>query len=432
MPKEKFVIEGLSGKRELAGAIDVRGSKNAALPMMASAMLFSDGLNLENVPMIEDVFRMSELLSALGVLVKVKKSSVSIEARGIKETDLNEGLSKRMRASIFLIGPILARSGQVSFPHPGGCVIGGRPIDIFLENFQKMGASLEEKNGHYILKTKSKKLKGTEIFFPIQSVSATETFMMAAVLAEGKTILKNVSLEPEIVASGEFLNSCGAKIKGLGTMTLEIEGDGLLKSDSRKFKVIPDRLETGGFLILGALSAKRLLIKNCNPAHIEILIETLRKAGVNIKTSKSTIEIIEEKSASSFESVNIKTHEYPGFPTDLQAPISVFLTQTKGESVVFETIFESRLNYTEDLVKMGADITMWDPHRVMIKGPTKLKGRELEGPDIRAGLAFLIAAIVARGHSVINNIYYIDRGYERIEERLQKIGVNIKRVKSEI
>jgi len=426
--KDKFVIEGLSGEKTLEGEIDVKGSKNAALPLMASAVLFDNPIILENVPEIEDVVCMSELLKSLGISTDFEKDEMKIDATAINDSNMDRDVSRKIRASIFLVGPILARLGKVSFPHPGGCVIGNRPIDLFLEGFEKMGAEIKEEEERYFIEAPNKKLKGAEIFFRVQSVSATATFMMTAVLAEGKTILKNIAMEPEVLALGEFLKSRGAKISGLGTSTLEIEGGELLSGNGEKIRVIPDRLEAGCFLVLGALAAKNLKIKNCNPDHLEILVELLKKSGVEIEVGHDFLSVTNSNPSKVFSGFDIKTHEYPGFPTDLQAPITVFLTQTEGESHVFETIFESRLNYTEDLVKMGADIVMWDPHRVMVKGPTPLRGKDLEGPDIRAGLAFLIAAVIASKSSIINNVYYIDRGYEKIEERLQKIGVNIERV----
>ena len=337
-----------------------------------------------------------------------------------------------MRGSIALTGPLLARYGKVSFPHPGGCVIGERPIDIYLNAFEKMGAKVTEKNGMYVISVgKSKKLKGTEIFFPKISHVATETIMLAAVLAKGKTVLKNCALEPEIKDIADFLNSCGAKIKGAGTSTIEITGTSLLKAGKKVYKTLPDRIEAGSFLILGALASDDLEITNCNPEHIEALINILKESGVPIEEKRNSVTIkgngkIKNKD---FKCIDIKTHEYPGFPTDLQSPMAIYLTQVNGSSLLFETIFEGRLNYTNDLVEMGADITMWDPHRVMIKGPKQLKGKELVGPDLRAEFAFFMAAIVATGESVINNVRYIDRGYERIEERLGGIGVDIIRIK---
>ncbi len=274
-------------------------------------------------------------------------------------------------------------------------------------------------------------MQGTELFFRVQSPTATETFIMAGVLAEGTTVLKNCALEPEIKNLADFLISCGADIKGAGTTTIEIKGGSLLRSEGSPHRVIPDRLEAGSFLILGALCAETLEIADCEPSHLESITELLKLSGVPIKVGKNNITVASNGKIknSTFRSVNVKTHEYPGFPTDFQAPMSVFLTQVTGEALIFETIFEGRLSYAEDLVRMGADVKIWDAHRMAVKGPTPLKGRELEAPDIRAGLAYLIAAAVAKGESVINNVYYIDRGYEAIEKRLRPLGLEIERMR---
>lgn len=431
MTKDFFLIKGLAGKKKLKGEIKVNGAKNAVLPAIASSVLFKDEVRFQNVPNINDVGMMLELISDLGgETERTSRSSLAINAAEMKKTEMDRTLSKRMRASIILSGPILSRFGKVAFPHPGGCVIGERPIDMFLEGFKKMGASAKEEDEKYILEAKGGKLKGAEIFFKIQTVTGTETFLMAAILAEGKTILKNCAMEPEIASLADFLVECGAKIKGAGTPVIEVEGGGFLEAKGISYKTIPDRIEAGSFLILGALAADELLISNCNPEHLESLVETMRGCGVKIEAGKTFLKITGNGKAknSSFRSTNVKTHEYPGFPTDIQAPMAVFLTQVSGESAIFETIFENRLNYTQDLVKMGADIKLWDSLRATIKGPSDLRGKELDGPDIRAGLAYVIAAIIAKGDSVINNIHYIDRGYEKIEERLRKIGVEIERV----
>lgn len=432
MKKDKFIIQGLGGQRKLSGEVFVNGAKNATLPIMAGSVLFEDGFLMTNVPEIEDLDRMKEIFVGLGIQVNKKgEGEYLIDTTGLNKTEIDEESSKRLRASIIFTGPLLARFGELTFPHPGGCVIGGRPIDLFLEGFEKMGAVMQIKNNKYLFSTSGKKLRGTNLFFKVPSVTATETFIMAGVLAEGKTILKNIALEPEIISLIEFLNSCGAQIKGAGTTTLEIEGGNLLKAEGKKYKVIPDRLEAGSFLILGALCATDLKICNCQPRHIEILIEFLKNSGVNIEVGNDYLKIInnQKKQNSDFKAFNLKTHEYPGFPTDLQAPMVVYLTQVAGESFVFETIFEGRLNYTDDLKMMGADIKMWDSHRATITGPIILKGKELDGPDIRTGFAFVIAGLVAKGESIINNVYYIDRGYEKVEERLQAIGAEIKRIR---
>ena len=430
MNKDKFIIQGLSGQKKLSGEVKISGAKNAVLPVMAASVLFEDSFLITNVPEIEDLNRMTEIFAGLGIKInKQSQGEYFIDPHGLNKFEIDEETSKRLRASVIFTGPLLARFGELIFPHPGGCVIGARPIDLFLDGFQKMGAKVQVRDDKYFVTAKDKKLQGANIFFKVQSVTATETFIMAGVLAEGETILKNVAMEPEIVSLVDFLNSCGANITGAGTPTIRIMGGNLLKSDGKVYQTIPDRIETGSFLILGALCAENLRVSNCEPKHLGILIELLKDSGVEIEVGQDYLNIINNKKQNSeFKSVSIKTHEYPGFPTDLQAPFVVYLTQVTGESLVFETIFEGRLNYTDNLKMMGADIKMWDAHRATIKGPNVLKGRELDGPDIRTGFAFVIAALIAKGESIINNVYYIDRGYENVEEKLRQLGVDIKRI----
>jgi len=430
MYKDKFLIRGLSGNRKIKGEVSISGAKNAVLKIMAASILFKDDLIIKNVPEVEDVYRMRELLEDLGAKIeKVGQKTLKINTGKIKKTKLNNEIAKRMRASIALTGPVLARFGEVHFPHPGGCVIGERPIGIFLNSFRGMGAKdKRDKKGIYHIKAPGGKLKGKEFFFNKQTVTGTETILMAAILAKGKTVLKNVALEPEVVSLANFLASCGANIKGIGTTTLEIKGGGLLKTKGVSYIVIPDRIEAGSYIILGALASDNLLIKNCEPKHMESLLSNLRFSGVKMKTTKNSVKII-DNSKSKFRAVEIRTHEYPGFVTDLQSIMAVFLTQTKGESIIFETIFENRLGFAKDLKKMGVKIKLWNPQKISIKGPSLLKGTRLKSPDLRAGLAFVMAGIIGKGDSIIENAYYIDRGYEKIEEKLTSIGVNIKRIK---
>ncbi len=431
--RDIFLIKGLAGRKTLSGTLPVQGAKNAALPAFAASLLFKDGMRLTNVPYIEDIRRSVELLEDLGVAVyRDSADSWTVGNVTLKTTDLNRELSKHMRASIVFTGPVLARYGQVSFPHPGGCVLGERPVDMFLSAFEKMGANVKVANGIYNISTHGKKLRGADIFLHVQSHTATETLMMAAILADGRTTIRNAAMEPEVANVADFLNSCGAKISGAGTPTVVVEGGSLLFSRRKAFHTIPDRIEAGSFLILAALAGENIAVTGCEPKHLDSLTNSLKMAGVPLKVNSHSISVRAAKSMKSgnadFHAVNIKTHEYPGFSTDLQAPFAVFLTQVTGESRVFETIFEGRLNYASDLVKMGADVHVWNSHEMTIKGPKLLKGRELDGPDIRAGLAYVLAAITARGRSVINNIHLIDRGYQRIEERLKAVGVDIERV----
>ena len=405
MKKSRFIVEGQGGRRTLRGTIAVKGAKNAALKALAASVLFDDSIVLQNLPDIEDVKRMQELLA--GGLPVLKKD-----------------IAERLRASIVLTGPVLARYGTVTFPFPGGCVLGERPIDLFLEGFRKLGATVDENGDLFVI---TGKLKGARIFFPSVSVTATETLLLAATIAEGETVLENAAMEPEIGALIRYLNKCGAHIQGADTPTLTIQGTGgkLLHSGGVPYVTPPDRIETGSFLILAALCGEEVKITNCEPRHVDALLVLLRRAGVNLEVGKDFITV--KQGPFLLKSVSVRTHEYPGFPTDLQAPMAVFLSQCEGEATILETIFDGRFRYTDDLIRMGADITVMNPHKIWIKGPSALSRKELESPDLRGGLAYIIAAAVAEGTSTIDNAYLIDRGYEHIESRLQKLGLNIKR-----
>ena len=418
---QKFIVEGLAGKKTLAGEIVVGGAKNAATKALAASILFEDELMYQNMPEIEDVARMRELLAI------AKQGNVLNPV-------MDKTISERMRSSIVMTGPLLARLGTVTFPFPGGCVLGERPIDLFLEGFKAMGASVEERDDLFIVTAGPStelgvnKLKGAHITFPFVSVTATETLMLAAVLAEGETILENAAMEPEIPHLAEFLNSCGAHIEGAGSSLITITGGGLLKAEGKVFVTPPDRIEAGSFVILAALAGREVTIKHCEPAHMGALITVLKRAGVPLEVGSDYIKVSAgEVPNSAFKLVSVRTHEYPGFPTDLQAPMAVLLSQATGEGTILETIFDGRFRYADDLVRMGADITVMNPHKILIKGPHALSRKELESPDLRGGLAYIIAAAVATGTSTISNAYVIDRGYEHIEERLQKLGLNIKR-----
>ncbi len=416
---ERFVIKG--GKL-LQGEIKVKGAKNAALKILAASLLSNKNFTISNVPQIEDVFCLLDLMKNAGSDIdNISPSIYRVETKNIKNVHLKSGISQRLKGSILMAAPLLVRKGEVFLPRPGGCVIGQRPRDIFLDGFEAFGAKVREnKEGYHLT---AKKLKGTKFIFPLISVTATETMILTAVMAEGKTILKNSACEPEIVSLADFLNKAGARIKGVGTPTIEIEGVKSLNGVSTK--IIPDRIESGSFIILGAASHSPIKISGLEPNHLEVLWSFLKRVGVNLEIGKDYVKI---KPPFRLKSTNLKTHEYPGFPTDLQAPFTVLMTQSKGVSLIHETIFEGRLFYTDTLNQMGAKIIMADPHRVIIQGPTKLQGRYMISPDIRAGIALLIAALIAKGESIIENIYQIDRGYENIEGRLQELGADIKRI----
>lgn len=415
----KFIVNG--GKK-LSGTIEVKGAKNDALKSLAAALLTREPIILKNIPEIEDVSRMVELINDLGVSTEHKRSGeYLLVANRITSSKINSEISKKLRASVILTAPVLARTGKVIFPHPGGCVIGERPIDVFIDGFRALGGSINYDGDLYTIS--AKKLKGNKFVFHNVSVTGTETMIMAGVLAKGTTVLKNCACEPEIESLAIFLNNCGADIRGAGTHTITIRGVSSINGGT--YQIIPDRIEAGSFAILAAVLGRKVKIKNCNPEHLDSLINLLKKSGTDIGTTKNSIEI---GRSASLVSTSVKTREYPGFPTDLQAPLCVLLTQAEGQALVHDTIYEGRLSWTEELKRMGADVLNLDPHRIEIKGSTKLRGREVESPDIRAGMAYIIAALCAEGESIINNVYQIDRGYEKIEERLQKIGADIKRI----
>ena len=416
----KFVIEG---EKKLAGEIKVKGAKNAALKIIPAAILSKEKISISNLPKIEDIDKALQLLDDLGAVINRKGDRLEISTADISKLELNPEFANKFRASIMFVGPILARFGEVKFPHPGGCVIGagGRPIDLFLEGFKCLGAEIEISGNYYQLK--AKKLKGGNYFFPLISVTATEALMMTAVLAKGTTILKNCAMEPEIKALADYLNEQGAKIKGAGTPTITIEG--VEEISAGDFNIIPDRIETGSFAIMAAATKSSITITNCEPGHVQVLLSIFNTIGVPFEIGKDFLKI---KEAKKIKPYSIKTHEYPGFPTDLQPPYTVFMTQAAGSSLIHETIYDRRLLYVDNLMQMGADITMCDPHRVVVNGPTKLYGKKLTSPDLRAGIGILIAALIARGQTEIDNIYQIDRGYEDIDGRLRALGADIKRI----
>lgn len=420
---DTFVVEGLEGKKRLSGEIQIGGMKNAVLPLMAAAFVVEGETKLSNVPDIADVHSMARLLEGLGAFVSRSGDKASIRTSEANGTVLEPKLAKSLRASVLLLGSVLARNGKVTFAHPGGCVLGSRPIDVFIDGFQKLGATVHEDDAETYTLTAPNGLSGGEIFFRVMSVTGTEALMIAATRAKGIVTLKNCAMEPEVVAVAEFLKSCGARIEGAGTPTIVIHPSHL-EPPQESFRVIPDRIEAASFLILGALAAESLTLTHTEPADFEAVIETLRGMGASIAVSGTSVTV---SAPETLLPASVRTHEYPGFPTDAQAPMCVLLTQAEGESSILETVFDGRLNYTSELVRMGADIHVWNPHRAVIKGKTPLKARDIDGPDIRAGLAFILAATIAEGTSRIGNAHLIDRGYAGIEHKLRGVGVQIER-----
>jgi len=415
----KFIIQGNS---PLGGSFKVGGAKNNAQIMLPACLLSKQSMIIENLPLIDGVEKSLELLTDLGVTVTKTDSRVELNPANISKTELDAKLADKFRTSVMFVGPLLARLGEVRFPHPGGCVIGdsGRPIDLFLEGFAKMGAEIKIEEKFYHIK--AKKLKACDYFFGLISVTGTQSLMMTACLADGTTTLRNCAMEPEVQALAEYLNQQGAKIIGAGTPTIIIEG--VKELNGGLCKIIPDRLEAGSIALLAAAAKAEIQINNCEPNHLLSLLNTFDKIGVNYEKGDDYLIV---KKSENIRAKDIKTHEYPGFPTDLQSPYVVLMTQAQGTSLVQELIYDRRLIWTDMLSQMGANITTCDPHRIVIQGPSKLYGKRLISPDIRAGIALVIAGLIAEGTTEIDNIYQIDRGYEKIEERLRGLGANINR-----
>ena len=419
--EKKFII---NGQKPLNGTIKVKGAKNAALKVFPLALMTDEPIKIFNLPDIEDCHRAQEMLIALGHEAKDLGDGVmEIQRKSKTCVNLPAELVNKFRASIMFVGPLLATCGEVSFPHPGGCVIGAgtRPIDIFLDGFAKMGAKVEILENNYRLT--AKKLQGVNIFFSKVTVTGTESLMTTACLAQGETVLENCAMEPEIPALAEFLNIMGAKISGAGTPTIKIEG--AEKLFGGEYKIIPDRIEAGTFAILAAAAnSGEIIIKDCQPKHLGALWALFDKIGVNYKLDKTTIKI---SPSDKILAADLVTHEYPGFATDLQSAYTVLMTQANGASLIHETIYDRRLLFADILTQMGANIIMADPHRIVVNGPVKLHARKLMSPDLRAGMALVIAALIAKGTTEINNIYQIERGYEDLVGRLKNIGAEIEK-----
>jgi UDP-N-acetylglucosamine 1-carboxyvinyltransferase len=417
---EVFEIEG--GKR-LKGAITVSGSKNAATPILAATLLTRETCVIKNIPLIEDVFRMLEILESLGAEVKWQgRRTVAITAKHIDPKKLDTELVKQLRSSILLWGSLSARFDRFSFYRPGGCVIGARPVDTHLDALQKMGVKVSAEEKGY--RVDASRRHAAHVVLREFSVTGTENAMMLAACLPGKTIIKIAACEPHVEDLGRFLEKMGVRIKGLGTNTLEITGKKKLRGVTHT--VIPDANEAATFLILGAATGSGITVKNAREEHLDLVLEKLREFGVDFRIKKNEITVIPAKNLKAV--TKIDTRVYPGVPTDVQAPFGVLATQAKGETFVFDTLFEGRFNYVPEIQKMGGTIEVLNPHQVMIKGKSELRGTLIKSYDLRAGAALIIAALTATGKTVIEDIYQVDRGYERIEERLQKIGASIKRV----
>ena len=410
----KYIIKG--GKK-LEGEIQISGSKNASLPIIAATILNGGKTTLYNVPNIHDTQMMFEILKKIGGKVTKKANKVIIDTSQINKYEIPEDLMRQMRSSVIIVGALLGKYKRATFTYPGGCDIGTRPIDLHLKAFEKLGTNINKNYGN--IECICDKIVGEKIHFDFPSVGATENTILLSCLGEGTTTITNAAREPEIVDLQNFLNKMGAKIKGAGTSKIEIEGVKKLKDIS--YNIMPDRIEAGTFLCLSAMTNSNLVVQNINPSHIVPIIDKLEEAGCNLEIQKNEIKIISPKK---LKSVDIKTMPYPGFPTDMQSVFATTLTIARGTSVVVENVFENRFKYTQELIRMGAKITI-EGKTAVIKGIKKLYGANVEATDLRGGAALVIAGLSAKGVTTVEKAEYILRGYEKLEQKLKKIGADI-------
>ena len=413
----------INGKKELSGEISISGSKNATLPILAATIL-SNKVKLKNIPLVQDIFTMIELLKSIGLKVSISKKENILKIINIDKnirTVAPYKLVKTMRAGVLVLGPLLARYKNAKISLPGGCAIGTRPVDLHLFALKKLGAKIKIKNGYIIAEAKNG-LKGTKITFPNISVGATENAILAAFKSKGKTILNNCAIEPEILNLISFLNNLGGDIKTSGRKIV-IMGSQKIK-ENVTHKVIFDRIELGTYMIASALIGKKIKLNNVDTQIVKNDIQLLKKMGIKIISKKSSIEILRSKN---IKRTNIETRPYPGFATDLQAQLMVLMTQAKGTSKIKENIFENRFMHVPELKRMGANIKILNKTAI-IKGPTRLTGAEVMATDLRASVSLVLAALIADNRTIINRIYHLDRGYEYLEKKLKNCKARIKRI----
>jgi len=419
---QKFII---NGGRPLEGKIDVMGSKNAATPILSACLLTKEECIIDNISLITDVLKMIDILKSMGVETEwVGKRQLKIKAGdNVDPEKMDFAIVGKMRSSILLIGSLLARFKKFKIKHPGGCIIGARPIGVHFDALEAIGAKITQDENFYYFE--ADQLIGKTVVLKEFSVTATENLIMAATLAKGTTTIKIAAIEPHVQDLARFLIKMGAKIKGLGIHTIQIEG--VKKLRGARHKIIPDPIEAGTFAIVAAATKGNVEINNVNLRELDLVLEKLKEIGVNFETETNKIII---KPTPNLNAINkIETRIYPGIPTDLQAPLAVLATQAKGTTLIHDTMYEGRFAYINELNKMGANAIICDPHRALITGPTPLYGQTITSFDLRAGATLIIAALLAEGQSTIEKVEQVDRGYERIEERLRNLGAEIKREK---
>src|SRR6201995_1962762 len=419
---DKFVIRG---GNPLLGTIKVSGAKNSALPCMAAAILTEEEVVLENIPQVQDIETERKLLTSRGAEVELgygrAQHRTSIKCAVLSDPVAKYEIVKTMRASSLVLGPLIARTGMARVAMPGGCAIGGRPIDLHIKGLESMGATITQEHGY--LEARAERLKGAHIVFDKITVTGTEDLLMAAVLAEGETIMENCAREPEVTDLAALLTAMGAHIEGAGTPTIRVRG--VARLHGALHRINPDRIEAGTFLVAGAITRGDLCVANCNPAHLGAVISKLEEAGVRVDIlGKDQIRV---RSEGNLKAADISTEEYPGFPTDMQAQYMALATQAEGTSVVTENIFENRFMHVQELVRMGANIKV-DGRSATVRGKTPLSSAAVMCSDLRASASLVLAAMVAEGETILDRVYHIDRGYEHIEEKLRGVGAQIRRM----
>ena len=417
---DKFIIHG--GKK-LDGTVVISGAKNASLALMPATILASGSYKLQNTPNLRDVATMSRLLQTMGVTIARKGSTLHINTFRVNKFEAPYELVKKMRASIYVLGPLLARYGEAKVSLPGGCAWGPRPVNLHIEGMKKLGASIELDRGYIV--AKAKRLKGAKIVFNVSSVGATGNVLMAAVLAKGTTRIENAAIEPEITNLAEFLAAMGAKIDGIGTTTLEVQG--VEELHPHDVETIPDRIEAGTMLVAAALCGGKLTIEGCIPGHLSAVTAQLEDAGAKLSIEESSITIQGPKE---LKPVSVTTAVYPGFPTDMQAQWISLMSCAHGSSTVTDTIYFDRFKHVPELIRLGADIELRD-NAAVIRGVKKLVGTKVMSTDLRASAALILAGLKAEGETEVLRIYHLDRGYEAIEKKLRKLGAEIRRLSSE-
>jgi len=407
----------------LKGRVKISGAKNAVLPIMAATLLADTPCVLEDVPPLKDVEVMSEVLRAFGATVSgVQDGILEVNTPVITQTEAPFELVQKMRASFFVMGPLLARCGIARIPMPGGCAIGARPVDLHLKGFAALGAHVE--HGEGFIEVRAEKLVGNSVYLDFPSVGATENIMMAASMAEGTTIIENAAEEPEIIDLANFLNKMGAKVKGAGTDTIRIQG--VERLEGARHQVIPDRIEAGTYMVAAAITNGDVLVENVVPSHLKPIIAKLKEAGVVIEEAEDSLRVIGQ---GKINSVDVTTLPYPGFPTDMQAQFMALMAASSETSVIIETVFENRFMHVAELNRMGADIKI-EGHSAVVTGVRKLQGTKVMATDLRAGAALILAGLISEGTTEIGNTYHIDRGYVEIENKLRQLGANISRTES--